>query len=228
MNRTKAERSHPGVCPSRPHLVLPPSVGREKVNYPAGAREAGLGHDSARRFRDFARGISPPAGGELLCPWRQSNQNAPGDASDGLRLRFAPPRPIGRFPRTPFTGDTPEKSSKISGAQNLSDTLNSRRATGPWAYKNCRRCDSISAPEFAEPTEPVRILAGGPRASPTQTRKFFLKPVGEGLKVNRTKAERSHPGVCPRRPGPLVKGRLPLSGGRLPLSGGNVPKGQKG
>ena len=117
MNRTKAERSHPGVCPSRPHLVLPSSVGREKVNCPEGAREAGLGHDSARRFRDFARGISPPAGGELLCPWRQSNQNAPGDASDGLRLRFAPPRPIGRFPRTPFTGDTPEKFCKISGAQ---------------------------------------------------------------------------------------------------------------
>ena len=117
VNRTKAERSHPGVCPSRPHLVLPSSVGREKVNCPEGAREAGLGHDSARRFRDFARGISPPAGGELLCPWRQSNQNAPGDASDGLRLRFAPPRPIGRFPRTPFTGDTPEKFCKISGAQ---------------------------------------------------------------------------------------------------------------
>ena len=53
---------------------------------------------------DTCRGISPPAGGEFLCPWRQRNQNAPGDASDGRRLRFAPPRPIGRFPRTPFTG----------------------------------------------------------------------------------------------------------------------------
>ena len=29
-----------------------------------------------------------------------------------------------------------------------------------------------------------------------------LKPVGEGLKVNRPKAERSHPGVCPSR-GPV-------------------------
>ena len=35
--------------------------------------------------------------------------------------------------------------------------------------------------------------------SPTQIRKSFLKTVGEGLKVNRPKAERSHPGVCPRR-----------------------------
>ena len=52
----------------------------------------------------FRRGISPPAGGESLCPRRQSNQNATGDASDGLRLRFAPPRSIGRFPRTPLRG----------------------------------------------------------------------------------------------------------------------------
>ena len=47
----------------------------------------------------------------------------------------------------------------------------------------------------------VRIPAGGPRASPTQFRKNFLRVVGEGLKVNRPKAERSHPGVClSRRP----------------------------
>ena len=45
----------------------------------------------------------------------------------------------------------------------------------------------------------MRILAGGPRASPTQFRKVFLRTVGEGLKVNRPKAERSHPGVCPSR-----------------------------
>ena len=38
--------------------------------------------------------------------------------------------------------------------------------------------------------------------SPTQIRKSFLKTVGEGLKVNRPKAERSHPGVCPSR-GPV-------------------------
>ena len=47
---------------------------------------------------------TPILGGDLLCPWRQSRQNAPGDASDGLRLRFAPPRSIGRFPRPPLRG----------------------------------------------------------------------------------------------------------------------------
>ena len=51
----------------------------------------------------FRRGISPPAGGELLCPWRQSNQNATGDAADGLRLRYAPPRSIGPLSPDPIT-----------------------------------------------------------------------------------------------------------------------------
>ena len=36
------------------------------------------------------------------------------------------------FPRTPFTGVIPLLRQRISGAQNLSDTLNSRRATGPF------------------------------------------------------------------------------------------------
>ena len=34
-------------------------------------------------------------GGDLLCPLRQSRQSAAGNAADGLRLRCAPPRPIG-------------------------------------------------------------------------------------------------------------------------------------
>ena len=45
----------------------------------------------------------------------------------------------------------------------------------------------------------VYIPAGGPRASPTHRGWTFWRTVGEGLKVNRPKAERSHPGVCPSR-----------------------------
>ena len=101
-------------------------VGREKVNCPAGAREAGLGHDlgAPLRFSTISRwGISPPAGGDLLCPWRQSRQNATGDASDGLRLRFAPPRPIGCFPRTPFYGSRQlgNRGSQRKGAGGSAD-----------------------------------------------------------------------------------------------------------
>ena len=47
-------------------------------------------------------------------------------------------------------GRVPVEFCRISGMQNLSDTLNSRRATGPWLSKNCRWCGSTSAPGFAE------------------------------------------------------------------------------
>ena len=70
---------------------------------------------------------------------------------------------------------------------------------GAWVVQICCWCSFRTAPEYAEPTLPVRILTGGPRASPTQFRKVFLRTVGEGLKVNRPKAERSHLGVCPSR-----------------------------
>ena len=63
-------------------------------------------------------------------------------------------------PRSPITGVTPWTRQKISGAQNLSECPNSRRATGPWVCKNCGWCGSTSAPGFAKPTLPVRILAG--------------------------------------------------------------------
>ena len=56
--------------------------------------------------------ISPPAGGEFLCPWRQRNQNAPGDGSDE---RFAL---IFAFPRPPFTGVIPWARQNPSGTQN--------------------------------------------------------------------------------------------------------------
>ena len=97
---------------------------------------------------------------------------------------------------------------------------------GHWALsmQNLILLRFTDTPGFAELTPPVRILTGGPRASPTQFRKVFLRTVGEGLKVNRPKAERSHPGVCPLPPfsrnGPLsavgaaISRPLPLPPGR--------------
>ena len=64
------------------------------------------------RFRSSQGNISPPAGGEFLCPWRQRNQNATGDGSDE---RFAL---IFAFPRPPFTGVIPWGRQNPSGAQN--------------------------------------------------------------------------------------------------------------
>ena len=53
---------------------------------------------------------------------------------------------------------------------------------GHWALsiQNLILLRFTDTPGFAEPTLPVRILAGGPRASPTQFRKVFLRTVGEG------------------------------------------------
>ena len=68
---------------------------------------------------------------------RGIGQNAPGDAADGLRLRFAPPKSIGPLSPDPFyEGRSPVLWYLISGAQNLSECLNPRRATGPWLSQN--------------------------------------------------------------------------------------------
>ena len=40
---------------------------------------------------------------------------------------------------------------------------------------------------------------GRPKGLPYPVRECLCRTVGEGLKVNRLKAERSHPGVCPSR-----------------------------
>ena len=112
-------------------------------------------------------------GGEFLFGRPKRNQKT----ARG-KLRMGTSVPIFALPRT---GVSPEKFSRISGAQNLSGQLNSSRATGPWVCKNFRWCGSTTAPGLAEQTFPVRILAGAPRTFPTQTEKTFLKPAGERL-----------------------------------------------
>ena len=81
----------------------------------------------------FRRGVSPPAGGEFLSQrwernqWPRPPSLAPsgqftlriaGDAADGLRLRYAPPRSIGPLSPDPITGVIPLSGQNISGAQN--------------------------------------------------------------------------------------------------------------
>ena len=105
-------------------------------------------------------------------------------------LIFAHPTPSGPAGHLPLTGGVGPglhcgervlvRSCNISGAQNLSGCLNSRRATGPWVCKNCRWCSFTTAPGFAELTVLGLLTAGAPRGSPTQKWKVFSKPVGEG------------------------------------------------
>ena len=58
-------------------------------------------------LRGYLQGFPPSADGGLLCPRRQSNQNAAGDAADGLRLRYAPPRSIGPLSPDPISRGPP-------------------------------------------------------------------------------------------------------------------------
>ena len=92
-------------------------------------------HSAARR------GISPPAGGEFLSQrWERNQWPRPpslGPAGQftlrtaGGRLRMDTSCPYSPYPRSPITGVIPWSRQNPSGAQNLSDTLNPRRAAGP-------------------------------------------------------------------------------------------------
>ena len=106
------------------------------------------------------------------------------------------------FPRTSFTGVTPWTRQNISGAQNLSGW--SKFPPGHWAlalqklpllrFHNCAW--------IAEPTLLVQILAGGPRASPTQTWKAFLYPRRGGACPSRRPLARSVISCRGGTPGP--------------------------
>ena len=129
----------------------------------------------------YTQGVSPPAGGEFLCPWRQRNQNATGDGS-GWTLRVHIRRP----PRTPITGVTPWSRQNPSGVQNLSDDLNPRRPTGAWVCKNCSCCGSTTTPGFAEPTCLVQNMG------------YLIRPLRGHLPL-KGKAFKWHPPAFPFR-----------------------------
>ena len=82
------------------------------------------------------------------------------------RLRMSAPRSYSPFPGPHLRGLPLEPGQNFPARGNLSECLNFSRATGPWGCKNCRWCGSVSAPEFAEPTLPVRMLSGQPVSGP--------------------------------------------------------------
>ena len=76
----------------------------------------------------LAGGFRRPRAATYFAHGGKVGKTPPGTAPDEhFVLIFA-------FPRTPFTGVTPWARQKSSGAQNLSECLNSSRATGPWLY----------------------------------------------------------------------------------------------
>ena len=140
------------VSPPRRRPTLPVAARRRKV------RLSPFPPDG----ENCDRSLAPPLPGEPAAlgfagSTGEINQNATGDAADGLRLRYAPPRSIGPLSPDPITGVNPSARQIISGAQNLSGALNSRRATGPWVCKNYCYCGSTIAPGLAEQMLPVRF-----------------------------------------------------------------------
>ena len=78
---------------------------------------------------------------------RGIGQNAPGVSSGWALTCPYSPTP------DPITGDALLVGwSGSSGAQNLNEHLNSRRATGPWVCKIYSWCGSTAAPGVVEPT----------------------------------------------------------------------------
>ena len=178
----------------------------------------------------LCRGISPPAGGEFLCPRRQRNQNAAGG-----RLRMDTSCPYSPYPRSPITGDAllfdvaefPARKNGVASAlpsgplgpgfaKIAADAVQKLRLGFPnqrsrcWIRRRGGPCGrprwirnqlsvlfvgaAVSRPQafplqggrcprrgrMRVPSWLARPPAGGPRASPTRTRKNFLRAVGEG------------------------------------------------
>ena len=99
--------------------------------WPEGADEGAM----IERFRSSQGNISPPAGGEFLSQRWERNQRIAGDAADGLRLRYAPPRSIGPLSPDPlYEGRVPVRSCNSFGAQNLSGW--SEFLPGHWALSS--------------------------------------------------------------------------------------------
>ena len=115
---------------------------------------------SERNFAAPAAGQGFALRGEFLFRVEKEPKDARGRAQSAETA--APPLPPCRPPpRTPHYGErVPVRFCNISGALNLSSSLNSCRATGPWVCKNCRWCGSTSAPGFAEQVFAGPLSAG--------------------------------------------------------------------
>ena len=115
-----------GILPAALSFCLPPG-GRLPLSRGDGRRPKGIGIGGPKgRMRGqgsdcvrCARDISPPAGGVLLFPWRKRRQNATGDAADGLRLRFAPPRSIGPLSPDPILRGLPLEAGRTVPARKI-------------------------------------------------------------------------------------------------------------
>src|SRR5699024_12825291 len=94
----------------------------------------------------FRRGVSPPAGGEFLSQRWERNQRIAGDAADGLRLRFAPPRSIGPLSPDPIYGGYPLRwAEHFRRAKSEWPSAIQSGPLGPGVVENWGWCGSSNA-----------------------------------------------------------------------------------
>ena len=128
-----------------------------------------------RRFRRLRAASSFAHGGK-------GTKTPPGTRPMGYGCAYAPPRPIGRFPRTPLRG-TPYREVQQGFRRAKSEWLSAipPGLLGPGFAKIAAGAAQELRLALPSQRSRCRILAGGPRASPTQTMRAFWEPVGEGL-----------------------------------------------
>ena len=115
-------------------------------------RMRGQGSDCVRIRIDFAA-----CGRRPSFSMAKKKQNATGDAADGLRLRFAPPRSIGLLSPDPYYGGYPLSQAKhFRRAKSEWLSAISSGPLGPGFLENWSWCDSTTAPGVDGPTCLVR------------------------------------------------------------------------
>ena len=130
----KEDRSSAGrnfaACGRR--VTLPAAARRRKVHstpFPPGGENC-------------VRSLAPPLPGEPASLGFAGSDEGLGKTPPGTAPEEHRSGAPSRLTPDPVTGVTPWSSHKISGAQNLSECLNPRRATGPWV------CEKLGPARF--------------------------------------------------------------------------------
>ena len=178
------------------------------MNCPTGAREAGLGHDSARRFAGVR-----PAGRVTFSAMRKSPKNRRGTAQDErFALIFAHPTPSGPSGHLPLTGGV-GPGPHYGGTPSWEVVYHFRRANSEWPSKFppghwALGLQKLGLVQFRSCA--WRCPANIPGTNPG------------GPVWDRPLREQHSRSYIRRRGGSKTRPQnLPLGEGRFPLSGGN-------
>ena len=158
--------------PGGRQLSAYPCVGCEKVNCPTGAREAGLGHDSARRF---AGEQGSALRGGFLSARTERNQRAAREWAPRDRTGCAAPAQMTMAPSSaPFGGTFPLVGGRLGRAAQCAAPTGKRSGSVIGSVPLIRLASLGTFPQG-------KAWAGGASPSPTGFKEIFRNRVGEPL-----------------------------------------------